>query len=160
MRTLQLMPHGLAKSVIQLMANPYMPVSQTDDWATPKDLWNQLNDSYDFELDAAASLTNHLCDEWFGLDHFDENRRNGLTGTWIGRTWVNPPYGRGIYDWVKKASQHDDLVMMLLPSRTDTKWFHEFAMTKADIQFLKGRLKFGAGITSAPFPSILVTFNG
>jgi phage N-6-adenine-methyltransferase len=142
------------------MANPYMPVSVTDDWATPKDLWQQANGFHDFELDAAASLSNHLCDEWFGLDHPDESRRNGLSAQWVGRTWVNPPYGRGIYDWVKKAALHDDLVVMLLPSRTDTKWFHEFVLPNANLEFIKGRLKFGAGINPAPFPSILVTFNG
>ncbi len=142
------------------MSNAYMPPSLTDDWATPKDLWNQATGFHDFELDAAASLSNHLCEQWFGLDHPDESRRNGLTGQWLGRTWVNPPYGRGIYDWVKKASEHDDLVVMLLPSRTDTKWFHEFVLDKAHVQFIKGRLKFGAATTAAPFPSILVTFNG
>jgi site-specific DNA-methyltransferase (adenine-specific) len=152
--------HGNALSVKLLMANAYMPPSLTDDWATPKDLWQQANGFHDFELDAAASLTNHLCAEWFGLDHPDELRRDGLRGNWIGRTWVNPPYGRGIYDWVKKASEHDELVVMLLPARTDTKWFHEFVYQKADLQFIKGRLKFGASITAAPFPSILVTFNG
>ena len=152
--------HGNALSVKQSMANPYMPPSATDNWATPKDLWQQANGFHDFELDAAASLTNHLCDEWFGLDHPDESRRDGLSGQWVGRTWVNPPYGRGIYDWVKKAALHDDLVVMLLPSRTDTKWFHEFVYPHADLQFIKGRLKFGSSITAAPFPSILVTFNG
>lgn len=151
---------GRARDVIQSMANAYMPVSQTDDWATPKDLWDGLNANYQFELDAAASMSNHLCDQWFGLDHPDTYRRDGLSGKWQGRTWVNPPYGRVIYDWVKKAASHDDLVVMLLPSRTDTKWFHDFVMPNADIQFLKGRLKFGAGITPAPFPSVLVTFNG
>jgi site-specific DNA-methyltransferase (adenine-specific) len=137
-----------------------MPQSLTDDWTTPKNLFDEINAVHDFELDAAASSKNHLCGQWFGLDHDNELRRNGLTGQWVGRTWVNLPYGRGIYDWVKKASLHDDLVVMLLPSRTDTKWFHEFVYNKADIEFIKGRLKFGAGISPAPFPSILVTFNG
>ena len=142
------------------MANSYMPQSITDDWATPRALFDELNAVHKFELDAAASSDNHLCQMWFGLDHPDTDRRDGLTGNWIGRTWVNPPYGRGIYDWVKKAASHDDLVVMLLPSRTDTKWFHEFVYHYADIKFIKGRLKFGAGINPAPFPSILVTFNG
>ena len=155
-----LMPPGHAVDVTQSMGNAYMLQAVTDDWSTPKDLWNQANSFYDFELDAAASLSNHLCPIWFGLDHPDESRRDGLLGEWYGRTWVNPPYGRGIYDWVKKASIHDDLVVMLLPSRTDTKWFHEFVMPKANMQFIKGRLKFGAGINPAPFPSLLVIFNG
>ena len=136
-----------------------MPVSQTDDWATPRAFFDVLNDRYAFELDAAASQSNYLAPEWFGLDHPDMTRRDGLAGHWVGKTWVNPPYGRGIYDWVKKASQHDNLVVMLLPSRTDTKWFHEF-LNNAHIEFIKGRLKFGNGKTPAPFPSILVTFNG
>ena len=157
---LQLMRLGRARDVIQSMASAYMPVSQTDDWATPADVWHQANGFHDFQLDAAASSTNHLCEQWFGLDHPDENRRDGLSGQWVGRTWVNPPYGRGIYDWVKKAALHNDLVVMLLPSRTDTKWFHEFVLPNADLQFIKGRLKFGAGISPAPFPSLLVTFNG
>ena len=142
------------------MSNAYMPQSVTDDWATPRNLFDDINAVHNFDLDAAASSSNHLCNEWFGLDHDNESRRDGLTGQWVGRTWVNPPYGRGIYDWVKKASLHDDLVVMLLPSRTDTKWFHEFVYNKSDIRFIKGRLKFGAGISPAPFPSILVTFNG
>jgi phage N-6-adenine-methyltransferase len=150
---------GLVRDATQLMASGYMPVSQTDDWATPADLWHQANGFHDFQLDAAASSTNRLCEQWFGLNHPDINRRDGLAGQWVGRTWVNPPYGRGIYDWVKKAALHDDLVVMLLPSRTDTKWFHEFVLPNADLQFIKGRLKFGAGINAAPFPSILVTFN-
>ncbi len=141
------------------MAKGYMPPAQTDDWATPPDLFQQATGFHDFQLDAAASSSNRLCEQWFGLDHPDETRRDGLTGQWVGRTWVNPPYGRGIYDWVKKAASHDDLVMMLLPSRTDTKWFHEFVWHNAHIEFIKGRLKFGAGVSPAPFPSILVTFN-
>ena len=145
---------------MRLMGKAYMPTSKTDDWTTPADLFDQANGFHDFHLDAAASSSNRLCEQWFGLDHPDVNRRDGLTGQWIGRTWVNPPYGRGIYDWVKKAASHDDLVMMLLPSRTDTKWFHEFVLPNAHLQFIKGRLKFGAGIIPAPFPSILVTFNG
>ena len=111
---LQALAHGSAISAKQSMANPYMPPSATDNWATPKDLWQQANGFHDFELDAAASLTNHLCDEWFGLDHPDESRRDGLSGQWVGRTWVNPPYGRGIYDSVKKAALHENQVMKLL----------------------------------------------
>ena len=152
--------NGNARNAIPSMGNGYMPPSQTDNWTTPPDLFDQANGFHDFQLDAAASLANRLCDQWFGLDHPDPERRDGLTGQWVGRTWVNPPYGRGIYDWVKKAALHDDLVMMLLPSRTDTKWFHEFVLPNAHLQFIKGRLKFGAGINPAPFPSILVTFNG
>jgi len=79
------------------------------------------------------------------------------------RVFCNPPYGRSIGLWVRKASQisGDGFVVMLLPARTDTKWFHDYIYNKYDvrIEFLKGRLKFGDGINSAPFPSMLVYFN-
>ena len=143
------------------MGKGYMPPSQTDDWATPKDFYDSVNLHYGFELDAAASSTNHLAPNWFGLDHPDESRRDGLTGLWAGRTWCNPPYGRGIKDWVAKASQHNDLVVMLLPARTDTRWYHDYIYNhiKVDNIFIKGRLKFGNAKTAAPFPSMLAIFH-
>ena len=137
----------------------YMPPSATDNWATPKDLFAKLNDEFSFQLDVAASSTNHLCEQWFGLDHPEAERRDGLAGDWVGRVWCNPPYGRVIKDWVMKASQHDDLVVMLLPARTDTRWFHEIVLPNAQVQFIKGRLKFGDSITAAPFPSMIVRFK-
>ncbi len=137
----------------------YMPQSLTDDWATPIELFKQLDAQHDFDIDVAASLNNHLCDEWLGLDHPDESKRDGLTADWNGHVWCNPPYGRGIKDWVLKASQHYDLVVMLLPARTDTKWFHEIVLPNADVEFIKGRLKFGGGLSPAPFPSMIVRFD-
>jgi site-specific DNA-methyltransferase (adenine-specific) len=141
------------------MNRGYMPPSATDDWATPRELFNELNREHRFDTDAAASSTNYLCDRWFGLDHPDESRRDGLTGIWTGHVWCNPPYGRGIKDWVLKASLHHDLVVMLLPARTDTRWFHEIVLPNADVKFIKGRLKFGGHVASAPFPSMIVTFE-
>jgi len=137
----------------------YMPPSQTDNWTTPRWLFNELNALHKFDLDAAASSANALCTDWLGLDHNDESKRNGLTADWgYGHVWLNPPYGRVIKDWVLRASQHSDLVVMLLPARTDTKWFHEIVLAKAEVRFLKGRLKFGDGSMPAPFPSMIVTF--
>lgn len=144
---------------IQQISRAYMPPSLTDDWATPIDLFDKLNAKHKFELDVAASSTNHLCDEWFGLDHVNESRRDGLIADWYGRVWCNPPYGRGIKDWVEKASNHNDLVVMLLPARTDTRWFHDFVLGEADITFIKGRLKFGGSKFGAPFPSMIVRIN-
>lgn len=141
------------------MSRAYMPPSATDDWATPSDLYANLNATHQFDLDVAASSTNHLCDEWFGLDHPDESRRDGLAADWYGHVWCNPPYGRVIKDWVLKASQHHDLVVMLLPARTDTRWFHELVLPNADVKFIKGRLKFGGQTGSAPFPSMIVIFE-
>jgi site-specific DNA-methyltransferase (adenine-specific) len=132
------------------MNRAYMPASQNDDWATPRDLFDQQNRLHKFDLDVAASSTNHLCKEWFGLDHDDESRRDGLAADWYGHVWCNPPYGRVIKDWVLKASQHHDLVVMLLPARTDTKWFHELVLPNASVEFIKGRLKFGGGNHQRP----------
>lgn len=136
----------------------YMPPSLTDDWATPRAFYEQLDAIHKFDLDVAASSRNHLAKEWFGLDHPEEDRRNGLAADWYGHVWCNPPYGRGIKDWVLKASQHHDLVVMLLPARTDTKWFHELVLPNAEVTFIKGRIKFGAGLAPAPFPSMVVEF--
>jgi len=144
---------------IEASMTAYMPQSVTDDWSTPIDLFNQLDSMHQFDLDVAASMTNHLCDDWLGLDHPDEARRDGLKADWVGHIWCNPPYGRGIKDWVLKASQHQDLVVMLLPARTDTKWFHEIVLPNADVEFIKGRLKYGRGLAPAPFPSMIVRFE-
>ena len=143
---------------IQQINKGYMPPSATDDWATPQQFYNGLNEIFQFDLDVAASSSNHKCDEWFGLDHPNESRRNGLEAEWYGHVWCNPPYGRGIKDWVLKASQHKDLVVMLLPARTDTKWFHDLVLPNADVKFVRGRIKFGDGLAPAPFPSIVVEF--
>lgn len=144
------------------MSNAYMPPSQTDNWATPIDLWNKLDEMHNFDVDAAASQANHLCLDWYGLDHENPKRRDGLTTSWNGRTvWINPPYGRIIAEWTKAAQSHANAggsVVMLLPSRTDTRWFHEYCLPN-DVEFIKGRLKFGGSLVSAPFPSMIVRFN-
>ena len=138
--------------------NAYMPQSQTDDWATPQWLFDELNAIHNFDLDAAASSTNHKCKNWFGLDHQNPDRRNALLHQWIGQSvWLNPPYGRVIKQWMYKADQESSFrkIVLLLPARTDTAWFHDYA-TKHKITFLRGRLKFGNSKTAAPFPSMIV----
>ena len=86
-----------------------MPPSQSDDWATPTDLWAKLEAIYNFDVDAAASQANHLCLDWYGLDHDNPKRRDGLNASWNGRTvWINPPYGRIIAQWTKAAQRHAD----------------------------------------------------
>lgn len=80
--------------------------------------------------------------------------------SWDGeRVFCNPPYGREIKEWVKKASESDAVTVMLLPARTDTAWFHDYIYNKHKIDFFRGRLKFGDSKNSAPFPSMLVTFH-
>ena len=141
-------------------ARAYMPQSLTDDWATPQATFDKYNAYHHFDLDVAASSTNHKTERWLGLDHPDPARRDGLTAEWDGEhVWCNPPYGRGIALWVKKAAEHAFMrkgeVVLLLPARTDTAWFHDYCIMHA-VEFLRGRLKFGKAINSAPFPSMIV----
>jgi phage N-6-adenine-methyltransferase len=139
----------------------YIPLSKTDDWATPQNLFDELDAIHHFTLDVAASSTNHKTPHWFGLDHEDPLLRDGLAMSWENnRVWCNPPYGRQIKDWVKKA-HHESVnaeIVMLLPARTDTAWFHDYAI-RHKVTFIRGRVKFGDGKAAAPFPSILVEFK-
>ena len=129
--------------------------SDKEDWETPQDLFNELNKEFNFTIDVASSEQNHKCKRYY------TEKENGLIQNWDNEiVWCNPPYGRKIGDWVKKASESKATVVMLLPARTDTKWFHEYIYNKAKIRFIKGRLKFGNSINSAPFPSMIVIFKG
>ena len=78
--------------------------------------------------------------------------------------FCNPPYGRDIGRWVQKAYEEghkeNTVVVMLIPARTDTKYFHDYIMHRAEVRFVKGRLKFGGAAAGAPFPSMLVIFRG
>lgn len=129
--------------------------SNTDLWATPKDFFDKLDKEFDFELDVCATAENAKC------PHFFSPEQDGLNRKWIGICWMNPPYGREIGKWVKKAyeSSLDGVtVVCLLPARTDTKWWHDYCM-KGEIRLVKGRLKFGDSKNSAPFPSAVVIFG-
>lgn len=115
-------------------------------WATPKWLYDELNKEFHFQMDPCPLNAN-----------FD-----GLNMSWTGRTFVNPPYGREIIKWVKKAYEESlkgSIVVCLLPARTDTKWWHNYIMKADEIRFIKGRLKFGDSKNSAPFPSCVVIFR-
>lgn len=132
--------------------------SKTDDWSTPQDFFDELNTEFNFNLDPCASDTNHKCQNYFTKE------QNGLTKSWEHYTiFCNPPYGRDIKYWVEKAYNEflkgDTTVVMLLPARTDTKWFHDYIYSKAEIRFIKGRLKFGGCKHNAPFPSMVVIFK-
>lgn len=131
--------------------------SQSDMWETPQDLFDKLNEEFHFNLDVCAIASNAKCAAFYSPE------QNGLIQPWYGRCWCNPPYGRQVGKWVKKAYDtayiDGNLVVMLLPARTDTKWFHEYIYGKAEIRFLKGRLKFGGSKNSAPFPSMIVIFE-
>ena len=117
-------------------------------WSTPKQTYEAL-------------------EKEFGAFDFDPCPLGGLAigleTEWKGNVFVNPPYGRGVETWVKKgyesAKNGGATVVMLLPSRTDTKWFHDYALKAQEVRFLRGRLKFGDAKNSAPFPSCLVIFR-
>ena len=129
--------------------------SKTDLWATPQAFYDRYHAVYNFTLDVCASKDNAKCAAYYDIE------ADGLSQSWHGVCWMNPPYGRDIGKWMKKAyesSLQGATVVCLVPSRTDTKWWHEYAM-QGQIEFIKGRLKFGDAKNSAPFPSAIVVFK-
>ena len=135
--------------------------SKTDQWATPQDFFDKLNEEFHFTLDPCADETNHKCELYFNRE------QNGLIQNWGGhRVFCNPPYGSEIKHWVKKCYEETqngvcELAVMLIPARTDTRWFHDYIYKKpnVEIRFIKGRLKFGDSNNYAPFPSMVVVFR-
>lgn len=127
--------------------------SNTDLWETPQDFFDGLNKEFGFDLDVCALPENAKCERYFTPE------KDGLKQEWSGTVWCNPPYGRQIGKWVEKAYKSDCTVVMLLPARTDTRWFHDYIYRKAEIRFVKGRLKFGGSKNPAPFPSMVVIYR-
>ena len=128
--------------------------SKTDLWATPQEFFDKYNALYGFNLDVCANQDYAKCSNFFSIED------NGLEQEWRGSCWMNPPYGREIIHWMRKAYESSlcgATVVCLVPARTDTKWWHEYAM-KGDIEFIKGRLKFGNSKNYAPFPSAVIVF--
>lgn len=132
--------------------------SETDLWATPQEFYNTLNKEFKFTLDPCATAENAKCEKFYTINE------DGLQQDWQGEiVFCNPPYGRAIKDWVKKcydeAQKPNTTVVLLIPARTDTSYFHEYIYHKVkQIRFLKGRLKFGKATNSAPFPSMVIVF--
>jgi len=135
--------------------------SATDDWETPRSLFDRLSAEFGgFGLDVCASEQNAKCERFYTV------KEDGLNQDWRGMCWMNPPYGRTIGAWVKKASESakgGSTVVCLLPARTDTAWWHEHIMradsAASEVRFIRGRLKFGKALNSAPFPSCIVIFE-
>jgi phage N-6-adenine-methyltransferase len=130
--------------------------SETDEWPTPQDFFDEVDRELGpFNLDPCCTPESAKAPKFFTKED------DGLTQRWEGKVWMNPPYGRTIKQWMKKAyesSLHGAFVVCLVPSRTDTAWWHDYAM-KGEVRFIRGRLKFGNATTSAPFPSALVIFH-
>lgn len=130
--------------------------SRTSDWSTPADLFNELNDVFHFDLDACADASNAKCLRYFTKE------QDAIKQRWEGSVFMNPPYGREIAAFMRKAYKESLLgatVVCLVPSRTDTDWWHRYAR-RGQIIFLRGRLRFGNAHASAPFPSAIVIFWG
>ena len=123
-------------------------MSTTDNWSTPKDVYRTLDAEFGFDFDPCPLADPPLFD--------------GLKIEWGGVNFVNPPYSK-IKDWCKKAYeewQKGKTVVMLIPSRTDTRYWHDYIMKASEIRFIRGRLKFGDSKNSAPFPSAIIVFKG
>ena len=146
--------------------------SATDQWATPSAYFQSLTGEFGFTLDVCALSSSAKAPTWYGPDHTDPTKLDGLVQDWAtdaagGVVWMNPPYGRTIGDWMHKAVAESDkgaTVVCLVPSRTDTAWFQDTALTRqatgrAEIRFIRGRLKFGNSKNPAPFPNCLVVFR-
>jgi phage N-6-adenine-methyltransferase len=130
--------------------------SRTDEWSTPDDFFAELDGIFHFDLDACASPRNAKCARYF------TQQQDALQQRWQGTVYMNPPYGREIGAFMRKAYEESLLgatVVCLVPSRTDTQWWHRYAR-RGQIIYLRGRLKFGGAETSAPFPSAIVIFWG
>ena len=130
--------------------------SKTCEWETPQALFDELSAEFGpFDLDVCANPVNAKCSNWL------DREENGLGYEWAPhRCWMNPPYGREIGKWVKKAALSNTRVVCLLPARTDTAWWHDWVLPRAKvIRFLRGRVKFGGAKNGAPFPSAVVVFG-
>jgi len=132
--------------------------SNSNEWETPQDLFEKLNEEFGFTLDAASTHENAKCKKHYTLED------DGLIKNWGGETvFLNPPYGRELPKWVKKAyleSLKGATVVMLIPARTDTEYFHDYILNKAEIRFQRGRIKFSGSKNSAPFPSMIIVYRG
>lgn len=131
--------------------------SRGSDWSTPQDLYDKLNEEFRFTLDVCASDWNKKHENYFNEE------QDGLTQDWGNNVcWMNPPYGKVLNDWMKKAYESNTTVVCLVPSATDTAWWHDYAM-KGEIRFLRGRPRFVTpeGTWQQTFsPSVVVVFRG
>lgn len=132
--------------------------SEKDNWETPNDLFKELNDEFKFNLDPCATNENAKCDKYYTINE------DGLMQDWGGyNVFCNPPYGKEIKKWVKKcydeSKKENTKVVLLIPARTDTSYFHDYIYEKAkEVRFIRGRLKFSNNKYNAPFPSMIIVF--
>jgi site-specific DNA-methyltransferase (adenine-specific) len=140
---------------------------KSDEWETPKWLFDIFDANYHFTLDPCATSENTKCEKFYTIEE------DGLSKSWSGESvWVNPPYSN-IREWAQKCKseawggeqapngfpKNRTIISLLVPARTDTKWFHEVIHSATEITFIKGRLHFNNSENSAPFPSVVITFD-
>lgn len=135
--------------------------SKRHDWETPQAFFDELDREFHFTLDPCCTPNTAKCKKYY------TPKENGLLQDWSGETvFCNPPYGRELKVWIEKcyneSRKPNTTVVMLIPARTDTIAFHKYIYNKAEIRFVKGRIKFrvdGKAGDCAPFPSMVVIFN-
>ena len=139
-----------------MSVNKGLFTSDSMEWATPKEFFAALDSEFRFTLDPCATDKNHKCKKYYTKED------NGLLQDWSGEVvFCNPPYGRELPKWIKKCSEESKRakVVMLIPARTDTAAFHDHIYGKAEIRFIRGRIKFEGAKYNAPFPSMVVVFR-
>lgn len=139
------------------MVQDVMFSSKDMTWATPQNFFDKLDAEFFFTTDVCALPENAKCANYY------TPTSDGLAQQWKGTCWMNPPYGRDIKHWIKKAyyesKTNASTVVCLIPARTDTQYWHDYCMKANEIRFVKGRLKFGDSTNSAPFPSAVIVFH-
>lgn len=129
--------------------------SKTDMWETPQKFFDALDREFHFDIDVCAIAENAKCGKYYTPED------DALSQEWKGTCWMNPPYGRKIGKWIQYAfesAQKGATVVCLIPSRTDTAWWHDYCL-RGEVRFVRGRLKFGGSKDNAPFPSAVVIFR-
>lgn len=129
---------------------------QSDEWETPPDLFRELDQEFGFKVDLAALPHNTKCPQFYSPAD------DSLKQNWEGVCWLNPPYGVQLLHWMRKAhesAQRGATVVCLVPARTDSRWWHDYALPHGEIRYIKRRLKFNGAATSAPFASVVVIFR-
>lgn len=144
--------------------------SQRLDWKTPKAIYDTLNTEFNFDFDPSPAdnkfdYRRNNGQELlpFFTDNMEDPVTDGLSIEWGYSNFVNPPYGKELPKWIKKGYeewQASKTVVFLIPSRTDTRWWHDYVMKADEIRFIKGRLKFDNHKHNAPFPSAIIVFKG
>lgn len=135
------------------MLNASLYSSDKQDWETPQSLFDALKREFRFTLDVCATEHNAKCKRFFTPED------DGLAQVWRGVVWMNPPYGRGIDRWVKKAHESGVVCVCLLPVRSDTRWWHTHVMQASEVRLLTKRLSFGGSKNKAPFPAAIIVFG-